>query len=214
MLENSGDRVGWGYGHGSCRQCRYCLRGDELYCPQRKIYGESSLDQGSFAHAAVFPEDFLYKIPDGLTNAEVAPLMCAGSAVFSPLHKFKVAPTDRVGVIGVGGWAIWPFSSLRRWPLDHLLVTSAAQPNWDAVFRIMAPGGSIYALTVDMVEMRFPYLPVVMKGLRIQGSLPAARGSQREMLQFAVRHSIKPIEAMESLMQGKMRYRGVLVHDV
>jgi D-arabinose 1-dehydrogenase-like Zn-dependent alcohol dehydrogenase len=89
----------------------------------------------------------------------------------------------------------------------------------------MAPGGSIYVLTVDMDEMKFPYLPLVMKALRIQGSLPAARGSQRGMLQFAARHCIKPIvmtfplsqngieEAMEILRQGKMRYRGVLVHE-
>lgn len=104
-------------------------------------------------------------------------------------------------------------------------MTSAKQPNWEAIFQIMAPGGTIYALTVDMDEMKFPYLPLVMKALRIQGSLPAARGSQREMLQFAARHRIRPIvmtfplsqngieKAMKTLREGKMRYRGVLVHD-
>jgi D-arabinose 1-dehydrogenase-like Zn-dependent alcohol dehydrogenase len=111
-------------------------------------------------------------------------------------------------------------------PLDHLLVTSAQQPNWEPIFNSMAAGGSIYALTVDMEEIKFPYLPLFMKTLRIQGSLPAARGSQREMLEFAARHRIRPIvmtfplnldgieEAMEALRQGKMRYRGVLVHDM
>lgn len=69
-------------------------------------------------------------------------------------------------------------------PLDHLLVTSSQQPDWDAVLEIMAPGGTIYALTVDMGEMRVPYLPLVMKALRIQGSLPAARGSQQEMMKL------------------------------
>lgn len=254
--------MGWGYEHGSCRQCKYCLRSEELYCDQRKIYGESSHDQGSFAHAAIWDEDFLYKIPDEISNAEAAPLMCAGSAVFSPLHKFKVAPTERVGVIGVGGlghlaiqfaskmgcavvvlsgtqskarealalgaseFHVFHGSPTTIEPLDHLLVTSAQQPDWEAVFQIMAPGGTIYALTVDMGEMRFPYLPLVMKALRIQGSLPAARGSQQEMLRFVARHSVKPIvmtfplnsngiqEAMGTLRQGKMRYRGVLVHDM
>ena len=253
--------MGWGYGHGSCRQCKYCLRGEELYCGQRKIYGESNTDQGSFAQAAIWPEDFLYKIPDEISNADAAPLMCAGSAVFSPLHKFQVAPTERVGVIGVGGLghlaiqfaakmgcqvAVLSGTQSKRdealalgatefhaftdsppaiEPLDHLLVTSAKQPNWEVIFQIMAPGGTIYALTVDMDEMKFPYLPLVMKALRIQGSLPAARGSQREMLQFAARHRIRPIvmtfplsqngieKAMETLREGRMRYRGVLVHD-
>jgi len=143
--------------------------------------------------------------------------MCAGSAVFSPLHKFKVMPAERVGVIGVGGLghlaiqfaakmgcqvAVLSGTQSKRAealalgatefntftdvppkmePLDHLLVTSSKQPNWEAVFQIMAPGGTIYALTVDMDEMKFPYLPLVMKALRIQGSLPATRGSQREI---------------------------------
>lgn len=252
--------MGWGYGHGSCRHCKYCLRGEELYCSQRKIYGESNTDQGSFAHAAIWPEDFLYKIPDELSNAEAAPLMCAGSAVFSPLHRFKVAPTERVGVIGVGGLGhlaiqfaakmgcqvvvlsgteskkaealnlgaseFYVFKEMppAMEPLDHLLVTSAQQPNWELISLIMAPGGAIHVLTVDMGELKFPCLPLVMKALRIQGSLPVARGSQREMLHFAARHLIKPIvmtfplsqsgikEAMEILRQGKMRYRGVLVH--
>lgn len=253
--------MGWGYGHGSCRHCKYCLRGEELYCDQRKIYGESNLDQGSFAQAAIWPEDFLYKIPDEISSADAAPLMCAGSAVFSPLHKFKVGPTERVGVIGVGGlghlaiqfaakmgcqvavlsgtqskraealalgadeFHVFADSPPAMKPLDHLLVTSAKQPNWEAIFQLMAPGGTIYALTVDMDEMKFPYLPLVMKALRIQGSLPAARGSQREMLQFVARHRIKSIvmkfplnqsgieKAMETLREGRMRYRGVLVHD-
>ncbi|OGM48134.1 hypothetical protein ABOM_002865 [Aspergillus bombycis] len=255
-----GDRVGWGYGHGSCRQCKYCLRGEELYCNERQIYGESNTNQGSFAEAAIWPEDFLSKIPDEISNVEAAPLMCAGSAVFSPLRKFRVAPTERVGVIGVGGLghlaiqfaakmgcqvAVLSRTESKRAeafalgasefhvfsdsppvlePLDHLLVTSSKQPNWDAVFQIMAPGGTIYALTVDMHEMKVPYLPLVMKALRIQGSLPATRGSQREMLDFAARHCIQPIMmtfplsksgiemAMETLREGRMRYRGVLVH--
>lgn len=110
--------MGWGYGHGGCRQCTYCLCGEELYCDERKIYGEFNTNQGSFAQAAIWPEDFLYKIPDEISNADAAPLMCAGSAVFSPLHKFKVSPTDRVGVIGVGG-------------LGHLAIQFAAKMDCD-----------------------------------------------------------------------------------
>ncbi|KAJ5663000.1 hypothetical protein N7507_003731 [Penicillium longicatenatum] len=76
-----------------------------------------------------------------------------------------------------------------------------------------------------MDEMKFPYLPLVMKALRIQGSLPASRGSQHEMLRFAAHHRIKPIvmtfpfnqkgieKAMDTLREGGMSYRGVLVHN-
>ncbi|KAF7596660.1 hypothetical protein BBP40_000582 [Aspergillus hancockii] len=47
-------------------------------------------------------EDFLYKIPVGISNAEAASLMCAGSVIFSSLREFNVAPTECVAVIGVG----------------------------------------------------------------------------------------------------------------
>ncbi|CAI7650196.1 unnamed protein product [Penicillium crustosum] len=148
-----GDRVGWGYGHGSCRKCKYCLRGDELYCNQRKIYGESSLDQGSFAHAAIWPEDFLYKIPDEISNAEAAPLMCAGSAVFSPLHKFQVAPTCRVGVIGVGR-------------LGHLAIQFAAKMGCQVVVLSRTQSKKEEALALGASEFHvFEGYPPVMDPL-------------------------------------------------
>lgn len=63
---------------------------------------------------AIWPEDFLDRIPVVISSVHAAPLMCAGSAVFSPLYKSKVMPTDYVGMIGVGG-------------LGHLAVQFAAK---------------------------------------------------------------------------------------
>jgi D-arabinose 1-dehydrogenase-like Zn-dependent alcohol dehydrogenase len=45
-------RVGWGYQHAACGHCNSYLTGRESYCPQRVIYGEASLDQGSFAQGS------------------------------------------------------------------------------------------------------------------------------------------------------------------
>ena len=68
-----------------------------------------------------------------------------------------------------------------------------------------------------------PYMPIMLKGLRIQGSVVAARSIHRKMLDFAALHNIKPIintfpmtqagieQAFERLSRGEMRYRGVLV---
>lgn len=70
-----------------------------------------------------------------------------------------------------------------------------------------------------------PYTPIIMQGLRIQGSLVADRLTHQRMLTFAAQHSIHPIvqtfplnergiqEAFEVLESGKMRYRGVLVAE-
>jgi D-arabinose 1-dehydrogenase-like Zn-dependent alcohol dehydrogenase len=115
-----GDRVGWGYEHNSCGACEYCLTGREQYCAKREMYGEANLDQGSFASHAVWKEAFLYRIPDNMTDAEAAPLMCGGATVFNALHSYDIKSTDRVGIMGVGG-------------LGHLAIQFAAKQGCDVV---------------------------------------------------------------------------------
>ncbi|KAJ9614519.1 hypothetical protein H2200_002656 [Cladophialophora chaetospira] len=108
-------------------------------------------------------------------------------------------------------------------PIDHLLVTTASQPDWNLYLPIMAPSGTIYPLTVSNDDLKVPYMGILLNGLKIQGSLVAAREIHREMLEFAAIHNIKPIvqtfpltqdgviDAFQRLEDGKMRYRGVLV---
>ncbi|RMZ91151.1 hypothetical protein DV736_g1616, partial [Chaetothyriales sp. CBS 134916] len=108
-------------------------------------------------------------------------------------------------------------------PIDHLLVTTASQPDWKIYFPVMAPSGTIYPLTVSNDELKMPYMDIILNGLKIQGSLVAARGIHQEMLDFAAVHKIKPIiqkfalnedginDAFQTLEDGKMRYRGILV---
>jgi D-arabinose 1-dehydrogenase-like Zn-dependent alcohol dehydrogenase len=117
-----GDRVGWGYEHDSCGLCELCQSGRETFCDSRAMYGFSDHDQGSFASGAVWKETFLFKIPDGLTDAEAAPLMCAGATVFNALSMTDDAAVCRVGVIGIGG-------------LGHLAIQFASKMGCDvAVF--------------------------------------------------------------------------------
>ena len=255
-----GDRAGWGYLHDSCGHCKQCLRGAETFCPERHMYGMSELDQGSFGTHAVWKEDYLFKIPDAISNDYAAPLMCGGATVFNALQFHGAKSTDRVGVIGIGGlghlaiqfaakmgcevvvfsstdskeeqamnlgakefYATKDVKELKCQPIDHLLVTTSAQPHWSLYLPIMAPSGTIYPLTVSEDDLTIPYMPVIMSGLKIQGSLVAARQIHREMLNFAAVHQIKPIietfpmsvegmeQAFKRLGEGAMRYRGVLV---
>ena len=74
-----------------------------------------------------------------------------------------------------------------------------------------------------MDKFVIPYMPLIMQGLRVQGSLVAVRYVHRKMLEFAAHHAIKPIiqtfpmteqgieKAFDTLDKGDMRYRGVLV---
>lgn len=225
------------------------------------MFGLANFDQGSFASAAVWKEDFIYKIPDNISSSHAGPLMCGGSTVFNALKLNGVRSTDRVGVIGVGGLGhlaiqfasqmgceVVVFSSTEqkkaealafgasefyptkgvekldiRAPIDHLLVTSNAQPDWGLYLPIMAPEGTIYPITVSFEKLAVPAMDLIMGGLRIQGGMIAPRQIHREMLEFASRHKIIPVveefpltvagatEALQRLLDGKMRYRGVLV---
>lgn len=94
MLQHSGQRCGWGYQHSSCGNCKQCLAGMDAFCPQKGCFAYANRDQGSFGTAAVWSEDWLYEIPDGLESEHAAPLMCAGSTVWSALQLYPVKPTD------------------------------------------------------------------------------------------------------------------------
>ncbi|KAI1174927.1 GroES-like protein [Nemania sp. FL0916] len=110
----TGDRVGWGYNHGSCGHCEQCLSGNDINCPERTLYGYADLDQGSFGSHAVWREVALFKLPDNITDEHAAPLQCAGATVFSALHTHPTQPTETVGIMGVGG-------------LGHLAIQFAAK---------------------------------------------------------------------------------------
>jgi D-arabinose 1-dehydrogenase-like Zn-dependent alcohol dehydrogenase len=87
----------------------------------------------------------------------------------------------------------------------------------------MAMDGAIYPLTISFEKFPLRVISLISAGLRIQGSAGAPRNQLRKMLEFVVAHDIKPAvmtwsmnkkgveDAMRTLREGKMRYRGVLV---
>ena len=87
----------------------------------------------------------------------------------------------------------------------------------------MAANGAVYPLTISFGAEPIPMLSLIINGRRIQGSAGAPRAELRKMLQFCVDHDIKPTimtwplnekgveDAMRTLREGRMRYRGVLV---
>lgn len=109
-----GDRVGWGYLHNSCGLCKQCLTGRETFCEYRELYGEKNLEQGSMATHAVWRESYIFRIPDNMTDAEAAPLMCGGATVWNAMNVAGVKGSTKVGVVGVGG-------------LGHLAIQFAAK---------------------------------------------------------------------------------------
>jgi D-arabinose 1-dehydrogenase-like Zn-dependent alcohol dehydrogenase len=91
--------IGWHGGHdGTCLQCR---RGDFGNCQNMKIAGISY--DGGYQQFMVAPVEALTAIPDGLSDAEAAPLLCAGITTYNALRHSGAVPGDLVAVLGIGG---------------------------------------------------------------------------------------------------------------
>ncbi len=97
-----GDRVGLGWIRNSCRNCYHCLQGEENICKQG-FTGLIVGNHGGFADKVRSKADFAYKIPDALDSASVAPLLCAGITVYTPLRTYIKYPGMKVGIVGIGG---------------------------------------------------------------------------------------------------------------
>src|SRR5262252_9141655 len=95
-----GQRVGVGWYSGSCMHCSQCMSGSHHLCPQVQatIIGH----RGGFASHIRAHWAWAIPLPDMLKVAEAGPLLCGGITVFAPLAMYA-KPTDRVGVIGIGG---------------------------------------------------------------------------------------------------------------
>jgi uncharacterized zinc-type alcohol dehydrogenase-like protein len=65
-------------------------------------------------------------IPQGLDAAVAGPLLCGGITVFNPLVQHNVRPTNRVGVIGIGGLGHLALQFLNKWGCDVTAFTSSA----------------------------------------------------------------------------------------
>ena len=107
---HEGDLVGVGCIVDSCRACRECRAGHEMFCEKGVTFTFDSLEQdqkawtyGGYSAKMVVNENYVLKVPKGLDPPRAAPLMCAGITTYSPLRQFGCKRGDRVAVLGLGG---------------------------------------------------------------------------------------------------------------
>lgn len=104
-----GDRVGVGCFVDSCRSCSSCREGLEQYCEQGMLLTYSGrgqdgqITQGGYSNHIVADENYVLRIPDALSSAGAAPLLCAGITTYSPLRHWGVGKYHKLAVIGLGG---------------------------------------------------------------------------------------------------------------
>ena len=97
------DRVGVAWLAGTDGSCRYCRRGSENLCPQ-SVYTGWDRD-GGYAEYLVAADAYVHPLPSGFSDAELAPLLCAGIIGYRALKRAQVPPGGRLGLYGFGGSA-------------------------------------------------------------------------------------------------------------
>ena len=96
-----GQRVGVGWHGGQDNTCPECRRGDFRNCRNLKISGISY--DGGYQQYKLAPVEALAAIPEGLSDVEAAPLLCAGITTYNSLRHSGAMPGDLVAVQGIGG---------------------------------------------------------------------------------------------------------------
>jgi alcohol dehydrogenase, propanol-preferring len=99
-----GDRVGVAWIFSACGKCEYCQSGQENLCPDFRATGRDA--NGGYAEYMMVPEAFVYRIPDAFTDAEAAPLLCAGAVGYRSLRLAGWGsghiPRSTLGLTGFG----------------------------------------------------------------------------------------------------------------
>ncbi|MDC9593136.1 NAD(P)-dependent alcohol dehydrogenase [Xenorhabdus sp. IM139775] len=104
------DLVGIGSIIDSCKHCEECEAGFENYCDDMigthnsPIPDEPGWTVGGYSQKIIVHERYVLRIRHPEEQlAAVAPLLCAGITVYSPLRHWKVGPGKKVGIVGIGG---------------------------------------------------------------------------------------------------------------
>ena len=126
-----GDTVGLGWFSGSCMSCDQCMSGNHNLCRsgEQTIVGR----YGGFADKIRCNAEWAVPLPAGIDARKAGPLFCGGITVFNPIVQFDVKPTDRVGVIGIGGLGHLALQFLNKWGCEVTAFTSTDSKREEAL---------------------------------------------------------------------------------
>ncbi len=96
----TGDRVGVAWIFSACGECELCRAGMENLCDSFQATGRDA--HGGFAELMTVPDGFAYLIPDVFTDAEAAPLLCAGAVGYRSVALARLEDGQRLGLTGFG----------------------------------------------------------------------------------------------------------------
>ncbi|PTY04148.1 alcohol dehydrogenase [Verrucomicrobia bacterium LW23] len=118
-----GQRVGVGWTAFSCLSCTQCLGGDHNLCT--KAQGTIVGRHGGFATKVRCQWTWVRPLPEALDPATAGPLLCGGVTVFNPFYEYRIPPTAKVGIIGIGGLGHMALQFANKWGCEvHAFTTS------------------------------------------------------------------------------------------
>src|SRR6266487_1907060 len=119
-----GERVGIAWLRHTDGTCRYCSLGRENLCPESRYTGWDA--DGGYAEFAVVPAAYALRLPEGYSDAELAPLLCAGLIGYHALARAEVPEKGRLGIYGFGGSAhLTAQVAIARGATVHVMTRSA-----------------------------------------------------------------------------------------
>ncbi|HLF65649.1 MAG TPA: zinc-dependent alcohol dehydrogenase family protein [Saprospiraceae bacterium] len=98
-----GDRLGVAWIFSACGACNFCKSGQENLCAAFRATGRDA--NGGYADYMCVKEDFAYPIPDIFSDAEAAPLLCAGAIGYRSLRLTQLQNGQTLGLTGFGASA-------------------------------------------------------------------------------------------------------------
>ena len=125
-----GQSVGLGWFAQSCMLCSECLSGNHNLCANAEatIVGR----HGGFGEMVRAHKGWVIPLPEGLNAASAGPLFCGGITVFNPLVQHQIRPTDRVGVVGIGGLGHMALQFLRAWGCEVTAFSTSPEKEKEA----------------------------------------------------------------------------------
>ncbi|KAF3918479.1 hypothetical protein ABW21_db0204230 [Orbilia brochopaga] len=241
-----GDRVGVGAQSDACLECDLCKSGNEAYCEKFAmtydgVYNNGDRTMGGYADHARVPGSFVINLNpyDKIPSDLLAPMMCGGVTMFSPLKRYGAGPGKRVGIIGLGGLGHFGVMFAKALGSAEVVVISrsrakesdAKKLGADRIIATQEPGWATKnASSLDLIVGApdgnmpgFNGFNLFMKNRTLTGTLIGSRKEIQEMLQLANETGVKtwanpfPMakvnDAIKAFNRSEARYRIVLINE-